>query len=82
MGRVYKATQLSLGRVVALKVVRSSLIKNVTALKRFQREVKAAAAAILVALPPVTQPPQAKPTTMVATAPAAAAQTSEPLLGR
>lgn len=44
MGRVYKAVQLTLNRIVALKVVRSSLLKNETALKRFRREVKAAAA--------------------------------------
>jgi eukaryotic-like serine/threonine-protein kinase len=43
MGKVYKATQLRLGRVVALKVVRGSLLKNEIALKRFQREVRAAA---------------------------------------
>lgn len=43
MGKVYKAMQLSLGRVVALKVVRSALLKNDIALKRFQREVRAAA---------------------------------------
>src|SRR4051812_34122641 len=41
MGRVYKAVQQNLGRLVALKVVRSSLLKNETALKRFRREVKA-----------------------------------------
>lgn len=44
MGRVYKAIQQNLKRVVALKVVRSSLLKNDVALKRFRREVKAAAA--------------------------------------
>jgi serine/threonine-protein kinase len=43
MGKVFKATQLSLGRVVALKVVRGALLRNETALKRFQREVRAAA---------------------------------------
>lgn len=43
MGKVFKATQLSLNRVVALKVVRNALLKNETALKRFRREVKAAA---------------------------------------
>ncbi|HEX3149142.1 MAG TPA: serine/threonine-protein kinase [Gemmataceae bacterium] len=43
MGRVYKAVQLSLNRVVALKVVRTSLLKNETAMKRFKREVRSAA---------------------------------------
>ncbi len=43
MGKVYKAMQLSLDRMVALKVVRNSLLKNEVALKRFQREVRAAA---------------------------------------
>src|SRR5262245_18003457 len=43
MGRVFKAVQLSLNRPVALKVVRNSLIKNETALKRFRREVRSAA---------------------------------------
>ncbi|MBO0699238.1 MAG: serine/threonine protein kinase [Zavarzinella sp.] len=42
MGRVFKATQLSLNRLVALKVVRAQLLSNATALKRFRREVKAA----------------------------------------
>jgi serine/threonine protein kinase len=43
MGKVYKATQLSLNRVVALKIVRNSLLRSDTALKRFHREVRAAA---------------------------------------
>jgi serine/threonine protein kinase len=43
MGKVYKATQLSLNRVVALKIVRNSLLRSATALKRFHREVRAAA---------------------------------------
>ena len=43
MGRVFKAVQLSLNRPVALKVVRNSLLKNETALKRFRREVRSAA---------------------------------------
>jgi serine/threonine protein kinase len=43
MGKVYKATQLSLNRVVALKIVRNSLVRSSTALKRFHREVRAAA---------------------------------------
>ncbi len=44
MGKVYKAVQTSLNRVVALKVVRSSLLKSEMALRRFHREVKSAAA--------------------------------------
>lgn len=44
MGRVFRAVQLNLNRVVALKVVRASLLKNEVALRRFKREVKAAAA--------------------------------------
>jgi eukaryotic-like serine/threonine-protein kinase len=43
MGRVFKAVQQSLNRLVALKVVRNSLLKNETALKRFRREVRSAA---------------------------------------
>jgi len=43
MGKVYKARQLRLSRTVALKVVRPNLIVNEMALKRFQREAKAAA---------------------------------------
>jgi serine/threonine-protein kinase len=42
MGRVFKAVQLSLNRIVALKVVRPQLLQSETALKRFRREVKAA----------------------------------------
>ena len=43
MGKVYKAMQLSLNRVVALQIVRNSLLRSETALRRFQREVRAAA---------------------------------------
>ncbi len=43
MGKVYKAKQLHLNRVVALKMIRPDLIANEMALKRFQREAKAAA---------------------------------------
>jgi eukaryotic-like serine/threonine-protein kinase len=43
MGKVYKAKQLRLNRIVALKVVRPNLLTNEMALKRFQREAKAAA---------------------------------------
>jgi serine/threonine protein kinase len=43
MGKVYKAKQLRLSRIVALKVIRPNLLKNELALKRFQREAKAAA---------------------------------------
>lgn len=43
MGKVFKAIQLNLNRPVALKVVRTSLLKNETTLKRFRREVRSAA---------------------------------------
>jgi len=43
MGKVYKALQLRLNRIVALKVVRPHLLANEMALKRFHREAKAAA---------------------------------------
>jgi serine/threonine protein kinase len=43
MGKVYKAKQLRLSRIVALKVIRPNLLTNELALKRFQREAKAAA---------------------------------------
>ncbi len=42
MGKVYKAIQTRMKRLVALKVVKASLLKNEIALKRFQREMKAA----------------------------------------
>jgi serine/threonine protein kinase len=43
MGIVYKAIQPALGRVVALKVVKSERLSNPRAIRRFQREVKATA---------------------------------------
>jgi eukaryotic-like serine/threonine-protein kinase len=43
MGKVFKARQLRLNRLVALKVIRADLIANNTTLKRFHREAKAAA---------------------------------------
>src|SRR3954447_25277382 len=43
MGKVYKARQLRLNRLVALKLVRPNLLANEVALKRFHREAKAAA---------------------------------------
>jgi serine/threonine protein kinase len=44
MGKVYRATHRILNRDVALKILRQTLLKNETAVKRFQREVKSAAA--------------------------------------
>ena len=38
MGVVYEATQLSLDRVVALKVLASHLTEDITFIQRFQRE--------------------------------------------
>jgi serine/threonine protein kinase len=43
MGQVFKARHRSLGRVVALKVVRKDCLDNPRALPRFQREIQAAA---------------------------------------
>ena len=43
MGAVYKARQLSRGRVVALKVLRRELISDSNYLSRFQREARLAA---------------------------------------
>ncbi|MFN4261656.1 MAG: serine/threonine-protein kinase, partial [Gemmataceae bacterium] len=43
MGEVFKAKHRTLNRVVALKLIRKERLANATAVKRFQREVKAAA---------------------------------------
>jgi serine/threonine protein kinase len=42
MGKVYRATQMRLGREVALKVVRTSLLNNPLVRKRYNREVETA----------------------------------------
>jgi serine/threonine-protein kinase len=42
MGKVYKATQLSLDKTVVLKVLRQSLLSDSRTVARFQREAKAA----------------------------------------
>lgn len=43
MGKVYKAIQLKVGLVVALKVVRPHLLSNKTVMRRYKREAAAAA---------------------------------------
>jgi eukaryotic-like serine/threonine-protein kinase len=43
MGKVYRAVQLRMNRMVALKVVRQQLVANKTVLKRYEREAAAAA---------------------------------------
>jgi serine/threonine-protein kinase len=43
MGRVYKARNWKLGRVVALKVIRQERLANQDAVRRFRREIQAAA---------------------------------------
>ncbi len=44
MGAVFEARQGALGRVVALKVMNSALLKDVAAVARFHREIRSAAA--------------------------------------
>ena len=44
MGKVYRARQLNLDRIVALKVVRRDLLANPKVLQRFHREARMAAA--------------------------------------
>src|ERR1700677_4929848 len=43
MGQVYLAQQLSLKRQVAVKILRTDLASNITALQRFQHEAEAVA---------------------------------------
>src|SRR6266446_4726743 len=43
MGAVYKAVDVSLGRLVALKVLAARLVDNPSALERFRREARNAA---------------------------------------
>jgi hypothetical protein len=43
MGEVYKARDVRMGRIVALKVMNASLISDAAAVQRFEHEVKAAA---------------------------------------
>lgn len=43
MGEVYQATQLNLGRRVAIKVIRSGLVADSTARDRFRREARVSA---------------------------------------
>jgi serine/threonine-protein kinase len=43
MGQVFKARHRTLGRIVALKVLRKQMLKNTVAVRRFRREVQAIA---------------------------------------
>ena len=43
MGQVFKARHWKLGRVVALKLIRKERLANEAAVRRFQREIRAAA---------------------------------------
>src|SRR5207249_3272466 len=44
MGQVFKARNWKLGRVVALKLIRKERLTNPDAIRRFEREVRSAAA--------------------------------------
>ena len=44
MGLVFKARDVNLGRTVAIKLLRKERVENATALERFKREMRAAAA--------------------------------------
>src|SRR5579864_7086307 len=44
MGQVFKARHRNLGRIVAVKLIRKERLENPAAIKRFEREVRAAAA--------------------------------------
>lgn len=43
MGQVFKARQVALGRLVALKVIRREFLRDAESVRRFQREARAAA---------------------------------------
>jgi serine/threonine-protein kinase len=43
MGQVYKARNWKLGKIVALKLIRAERLQNANAIRRFQREARAAA---------------------------------------
>src|SRR5262249_44642368 len=42
MGQVFKARHKNLGRIVAIKLIRKERVENPDAVKRFQREIRAA----------------------------------------
>ncbi len=44
MGAVYKARQMPIGRIVALKIMSDGLVRDAAAVARFEREIRAAAA--------------------------------------
>ena len=43
MGQVFKAKNWKLGRIVAVKIIRKEKLDNLDAVRRFQREIRAAA---------------------------------------
>ena len=61
MGTVFKAEQMPLGRIVALKVMAPALLKDPSAVARFHREIQAAGHPVLPVRPDKPSQPWRSP---------------------